>query len=301
MQGVRRAVRGMGRTATGPVTGGGACLVRGEPRPTTEAEYIACSPLPGPVIAYTRQVPASIGQCELTHLARRPIDLHRARAEHDAYEEALGDLGVVVRRLEPRDDLPDSVFVEDTAVVLDEVAVVARPGAPSRRPEVASVREALARHRPVAAITAPATLDGGDVLVLDRDVLVGRTGRTNEAGAQRLASILSPFGYRVRVVPVTGCLHLKSAATRASPGAVVVNPAWIDVAGFAGWDVVAVDPAEPFAANVLWLGAVTLAAEAFPRTNERLARVAGTRVVTVPAGELALAEGGLTCGSLIVR
>lgn len=254
-----------------------------------------------PGIAYTRQVPASIGDCELTHLARRPIDLARARAEHARYEAALGAAGFEVRRLPSRDDLPDSVFVEDTAVVLDELAVIARPGAPSRRPEVDSVREALATHRLVAEIVAPATLDGGDVLVLGRDVLAGLTTRTSADAVAQLSALLSPLGYRVRGVRVSGCLHLKSAATRAGPRTVVVNPEWLDVSELDGWDIVRVDPAEPQAANVLWLGAVTLVPAAFPRTAERLARATGLPAVAIPAAELALAEGSLTCGSLVVE
>lgn len=255
----------------------------------------------GCMIAITRQVPASIADCELTHLARRPISVARAREEHDRYEQALREAGIDVRRLPLRDDLPDSVFVEDTAIVLDEVAVIARPGAASRRPEVDGVRDILATLRPIAEIVEPATLDGGDVLVLDQDVLVGVTGRTNHAGVAQLEAILSPFGYRVRGVPVRGCLHLKSAVTRAGPDVVIANPDWIDVSELAGWPVVEVHPSEPQAANVLWVGAVTLVAEAFPRTNGRLANAVGLPLVNVPAGELALAEGGLTCGSLLVR
>jgi dimethylargininase len=252
------------------------------------------------MIALTRQVSSSIGQCELTHLARRSIDLAQARAEHALYEAALGAAGVEVRRLAPCDVLPDAVFVEDTAVVLDEIAVITRPGAASRRPEVESVRQALAPHRPLATITAPGTVDGGDVLVLDRDVLVGRTARTNEQGIEQLRQFLSPHGYRVRGVPVTGCLHLKSAATRAGARSVVVNPVWLDLGEFDGWDLVTPDRHEPFGANVLWLGAVTIVAQAHPRTADRLAS-AGIAVHTVPADELALAEGGVTCCSLLVR
>jgi dimethylargininase len=251
-------------------------------------------------IAYTRAVPATITTCQLTHVAREPIDIDEARRQHDRYEEALRTAGLEVRRLVPRDDLADCVFVEDTAVVFDEVAVLTRPGAASRRGEVDGVREALAHHRTLAVIEAPATLDGGDVLVLDREVFVGLTPRSTISGMQQLRSLLSPFGYNVRGVPVRGCLHLKSAVTRAGERTVVVNPSWIDPDNFGGWDVLAVDPREPFAANVLWLGERTIVAEDFPRTNDRLARIAGG-LLPVPAGELAKAEGGVTCCSLLLR
>lgn len=253
------------------------------------------------MIAYTRPVPASINECELTHLARRPIDLGRARAEHARYEEALAIAGAEVQRLPAADSLPDSVFVEDTAIVLDDVAVIARPGAASRRPEVDAVREALARHRPLAELRGPATLDGGDVLVLDRRIVVGLTARTTQAGVDALRSVLAPRGYRVDALEVRGCLHLKSAVTRAGAGALVLNPNWVDGAAFSDWDCIAVDPAEPHAGNVLWLGDWLIMPDAHPRTADRLAARNLATLLPVPASELALAEGGVTCGSLIVR
>jgi dimethylargininase len=252
------------------------------------------------MIAFTRAEPLNISRCELTHLSREPIDIHVARAQHERYESAMRDAGVDVTRLPDRDDLPDAVFVEDTAVVFDEIAVLTRPGMESRRPEVESVRDALAAHRPLATIDAPATLDGGDVLVLDKDVLVGLTPRTNILGVQQLRAILAPFGYEVRAAPVRGCLHLKSAVTRAGTRTLVANPSWVDPALMPGWDVVPVDAREPHAANVLWLGSTTIVAEAFERTNATLARSIDSQLVTVPASELAKAEGGVTCCSLIV-
>jgi dimethylargininase len=252
-------------------------------------------------IGYTRAVPSTIASCQLTHVAREPIDLDEARRQHDLYEDALRAAGIEVRRLVPRDDLADSVFVEDTAVVFDEIAVLTRPGAASRRGEVDGVRDALAAHRPLAEIDAPATLDGGDVLVLDREVFVGLTPRSTLPGIQHLRSILAPFGYNVRCVPIRGCLHLKSAVTRAGEKTLVVNPSWVDPGQFEGWVTVAVDPSEPFAANVLWLGDTTIVAAEFPRTNARLQRATASTLRPVPAGELAKAEGGVTCCSLIVQ
>lgn len=252
------------------------------------------------MLAYTRAVPSTIGRCELTHLSRQPIDVGLAIAQHELYEHALRAAGVEVTRLAAREELPDSVFVEDTAVVVDELAVLSRPGSDSRREEVESVREALASHRTVASIEAPATLDGGDVLVLDREVLVGLTPRTNLSGMQQLRALLSPFGYTVRAVPVRGCLHLKSAVTRAGERTLVANPSWFDPSLVPGWEVVPVDPREPSAGNALWLGRTTIVAEAFARTNAALARVTDSELVVVAAGELAKAEGGVTCCSIVM-
>src|SRR5688572_29484443 len=164
-------------------------------------------------IALTREVPPSIVHCELTHLARTPIDLARAREEHAAYEAALATLGCEVRRIAPAPELPDSVFVEDAALVLDEVAVLMRPGAASRRDEVGSVAGALAPYRPLLRIDAPGTLDGGDVLRSGRRVYVGQTPRSNAEGCRQLQALLAPYGYDVRAVAVQGCLHLKTAVT----------------------------------------------------------------------------------------
>lgn len=254
------------------------------------------------MLALTRSVPSSIGRCELTHLAREPIDHARAVQEHAAYEDCLRRLGCRVERLPDLPDNPDSVFVEDTAVVFDEVAVIARPGAASRRAEVESTAQALAKHRPLARIQAPATLDGGDVLVTANEVFVGVSGRTNADGARQLAAILAAHGRQVVPVPVSGCLHLKSAAVwipGVSGSHVLLNPAWVDPATFRGVDVIEVDAREPDAANVLAVGGRIICAAAHPRTRRRL-DAHGLATVSVPAGELAKAEGGLTCCSLIL-
>jgi dimethylargininase len=217
------------------------------------------------------------------------------------YEDALRESGITVTRVAPHDHCPDAVFVEDTAIVLDEIAVTTRPGAEKRRLEVDSVREALAGHRQMASIEAPATLDGGDVLVLGRDVYVGLTARSSLSGLQQLRAILAPLGYEVRGIPVHGCLHLKSAVTRAGAQLLVANPMWVDPGLFTGWEVIPVDFREPHAGNVLWLGASTIVAESFPRTNALLGRRTDSRLVPVPASELAKAEGGVTCCSLLLK
>jgi dimethylargininase len=250
------------------------------------------------LLAVTRAVPPSINRCELTHVAREVIDLARAEAQHTRYEEALRRAGCLVEHLPALPDLPDSVFVEDTAVVLDDVAVIMRPGAASRQPETETVAAALARHRPLLRIAEPGTLDGGDVLVVGRRVWVGVGGRTNLHGVRHLERHLAPHGYAVRGVEARGCLHLKSAATRVSESAVLVNPLWVDPSTFSPLEVIEVDPSEPFAANALLVEKTLLVSAACPHTAARVG-ARGIQVTPVDLSELAKAEGALTCCSLI--
>ena len=250
------------------------------------------------MIAFTRDVSASIADCELTHLERVPIDVERACAEHAEYERALLAEGCDVRRIPAGADQPDSVFIEDTAVVLDELAVITRPGAESRRAETAAVAEALQPYRPTFEIKS-GTLDGGDVLRVGRRIYVGVGFRTNKAGVDQLREFASPHGYDVRAVRFTGCLHLKSAATLVGGGRLLINPDWVDPTVFATERALAIDPLEPFSANALLVGKRVLHGEQFPRTRKILEN-AGIRVVPVPAAELAKAEGGVTCCSLLV-
>jgi dimethylargininase len=249
-------------------------------------------------IALTREVSPSLARCELTHREREPIDLARARAQHRAYEDALRAMGCDVRRLPAEPDLPDAVFVEDAAVVVDELAIVTRPGAESRRAEVRSVAETLASFRALRAIEAPATLDGGDVLVVGRSVYVGLSTRTNQEGALQLAAALAPHGYTVRPLAVRSCLHLKTAVTRVGPSAVLLNPAWVDAAAFDGFERIVVHPDEAWGANALAVGPGVLYADTFPRTRDRLL-ARGLDVHALDASELAKAEGGVTCCSLV--
>jgi dimethylargininase len=250
------------------------------------------------ILALTRLVPPSIVRCELTHLARTPIDVERAAAQHAAYERALVRLGCALRRLPEEPDLPDSVFVEDTAIVLEELAVIARPGAESRRGETVSVAAALSEHREVACIREPGTLDGGDVLCVGRRVYVGLSGRTNADGARQLAELLAPHAYLVTGVEVRGCLHLKSAVTAVSDDTLLVNPQCVDIGQFRASRRIEVDPAEPSGANTLRIEDTVVCAAAAPRTRERLERQ-GFVVESVDVSELAKAEAGVSCCSLI--
>ena len=154
------------------------------------------------LVALVRDVSASIVNCELTHLSRVPIDFAAASRQHDAYSQALAALGCVVEHVPVGADMPDSVFIEDTAVVLDEVAIITRPGAESRRGETPAVEFALASYREVRRMEAPATLDGGDVLSVGRAIYVGVSGRTNAAAVDQLRASVSPFGFSVEAIEV---------------------------------------------------------------------------------------------------
>jgi dimethylargininase len=221
-------------------------------------------------------------------------------AEHAAYERTLQRLGVNVRRIAAAPHLPDAVFVEDMAVVFDELAVITRPGAESRRPELRAVARTLAAHRSLELVKEPGTLDGGDVLVDGERVYVGRSSRTNDAAVAQLAGILHPLGYRVIPVEFRGCLHLKSAVTRIGNGLLLLNPDWVEASVFAGARVVTVDPREPHAANALSVGGAVLHPLQYPLTRARL-EAEGLRVEPVDTTELTKAEAGVTCCSLFVR
>ena len=249
-------------------------------------------------IAITRRVNPAINQCELTHIAREPINYERACAQHRQYEEALRTLGLEVISLETKTGLPDSVFVEDVALVLDECAIMLNPGATSRRPEVASVEKALAPYREIFRIQPPATMDGGDILTVGKTIFVGLSSRSTEDAIEQMKVILEPRGYEVRGVRVTGCLHLKSAVTQVSPDILLINPKWASKEDFSGMQFIEVDPSEPYAANAVLVDDRIIYASAFPKTQAKL-QAAGIRMIIVDADELAKAEGAVTCCSLI--
>ncbi len=251
------------------------------------------------MIALTRAVPPSLVDCELTHLAREPIDIALAIDQHHLYEEKLASLGCTVEHLPATPELPDSVFVEDTAIVLPEVAIITRPGAESRRAETASVAAALKRYLTIVEIQGPGTIDGGDVLVLGRNIFVGRSSRTNAEGISQLEKLTAAHGYRVHAVEVSGCLHFKSAVTQVAHDKVLLNPGWVAAGLFEGFEVIEVHPEEPHAANALMIGDALVFPAHHGRTR-RLLEQRGLRVHTIKVAELAKAEAGVTCCSLLV-
>ena len=232
------------------------------------------------------------------NLPRDPIDVAKAIADHERYEAVLRSLGARVIRAPEEPTLPDAVFVEDTALVLDDVAIITRPGAPSRRPEIESMARVLSAYRSLQRIQPPGTLDGGDVMAVGRKIYVGLSSRTNHEGIAQLDTHLSVWGYEVIPVPVTGCLHLKSAVTQVADNLLLINDRWVSPECFASLEIMTVAPSEPAGANALRIGTAVIYPTHHPETAERLDR-AGVRVVPVPCTELAKAEGGVTCCSVV--
>lgn len=255
-------------------------------------------------LAFTRPVSRRIAECELTHLERRPISAETAARQHGAYERAIADAGLEVVRLPELDDHADSVFVEDTAILLGEHAVITRPGAASRRGEVESTAEALSSRFTIHRMRR-GLLDGGDVLRIGRTLYVGQSRRTDCPGIVELATLAARLGFETVAVPHDRCLHLKTGATYAGLDdegrpTLLINPDWIDPAPFEGVTFLPADPEEPFGANSLRVGKRLLYPSAYPRTAERL-RAVGFDVEEIDVSELEKAEAGLTCMSLIAE
>lgn len=248
--------------------------------------------------AITREINPALQECELTHLARVNIDLELARQQHRQYQSALSSLDCDIRTMATEPGLADSVFIEDTALVLNELAVLCRPGTASRRPEVRAVKRLLKQYRKLESIQAPGTLDGGDLLHIGKVIYAGLSTRSNESGIEQLRNILSAYGYRVETVATTRCLHLKSAATQIADGTLLVNPEWISLSAFKEYELVSVDKEEAAAANALLLGPGLIYPSSFPRTAEKLS-IRGINVTPVDMSELQKAEGAVSCCSLI--
>jgi dimethylargininase len=248
--------------------------------------------------AITRGVSPLLAQCELTWLDREPIDVGLAVAQHDAYERALAEAGARVVALPALDGYPDCVFVEDPALVLDEIAVITTMGAASRRGERDSLAEALAPFRPVMRMNGPGKLEGGDVMRIGRALFVGLSHRTDADGIADLAALSAPYSYEVIAVPLLNCLHLKSACTFLGDGTVLINPEWVDAGAIREYRFLAVHPTEAGAANALRVGSTVLMPSAYPRTAASL-REHGFAVRELNLSELLKAESGVTCSSLV--
>lgn len=248
--------------------------------------------------AITRAVSSTLNECQLTWKQREPIDVALARRQHRAYEHALESLGVSIVELPALDQFPDAVFVEDPAIILDEIAVITTPGTPSRAAEGAAIADTIAKYRPLHRITPPGTLDGGDVVRIGRDLYVGRSKRSNDAGIVQLRALVAPFGYTVTAVALHNALHLKTACTYAGRDTLLANPEWADVSAFRG--VRLLTTPEAWGASVLELNNVLVMPASFPATRAVLER-AGFSTLPVEISELQKAEGGCTCLSLLIQ
>ena len=252
------------------------------------------------LLAITRDVSPRFSECELTHIDRTPIDVKVAQSQHHGYVQALKELGRAVLELPAEPDLPDSVFVEDTAVILPEAAIITQPGADSRKPETESIAQALRPYRELLFIESPGSVDGGDVLVLGKNIYVGLSTRSNQNAIDQMNSLLGKHGYTATGVETRDCLHLKTAVTRVDDKTLLINRKWVNVEYFEGFDLIDVDPSEPFAANCLSLGDSVIFPVSFPKTRAKL-ETRGYKIKPVVVDELAKAEGAVTCCSLIIE
>jgi dimethylargininase len=226
----------------------------------------------------------------------KPI-FEKMQVQHRAYIQTLQNLGLDVVVLPPLPEFPDAHFVEDTAVVTPQVAVIARPGADSRQGEEKEVAPVLARYRPIRAIEAPGTLDGGDVLATDRHVFIGLSDRTNSDGARQLARILEPHGWACVPVEVGEGLHFKSSVNWLGSDCLLTSKRFENHPAFCDYRCVIVDPEETYACNTLWVNDTLMTPGGFPRTREKLVRL-GLPVIELETSEMRKMDGGLTCLSI---
>ena len=248
--------------------------------------------------ALTHLPSADLNSCELTYISSERIDPVSAAQQHQRYRRALTELGARVITLNKNLDLPDSVFVEDTAIVLDEIAIITSMGAGSRRPERELIVTELAKYRPVEHIGLPATIEGGDVLRIGKKIFVGKSSRTNDQGIAALGKIVKPIGYEIVPVNVSGCLHLKTGCTALDDSTILINYNWIDTGAFQNFKKIEVPEAEPFAANILRIDDTICIHSGFTETSDLL-RDRGFEIKKIDISEFLKAEAGLTCMSLI--
>ena len=249
--------------------------------------------------AFTRRPALALVNCEVGYAPRKDIDLHLAFQQHAAYCQALRQMGVDVEVLPPEEAFPDSVFIEDNAIILDELAVVTPMGAPSRQGEPALLLDVLARHRRLVTISPPATIEGGDVLRMGKRLYVGVSTRTNQAGVEALRAIAEPLGYEVTPIGIQACLHLKTACTSLDDETLLANPAWLDSDALETFRLLHVPAQEPFGANILRLPGGVLVQASSPLTRD-LIEARGYATTRVELGEFAKADAGPTCLSLLI-
>ncbi len=251
------------------------------------------------ITVITRKPSRSLSDCELTFLERTPIDYETALSQHDEYERFFRENGCNVVSLPPEEKFPDSVFVEDAAVVFDEVAVLMSPGVASRRGEVDLISPVLEQYRELVRIEPPALIDGGDVLTIGKTVLVGHSTRTNRAGSDALAEVLEPHGYSVIRLAVDGALHLKTGCTALDDNTLLINPDFVDARDLTNFRIINIDSREPFAANTIRFKNKIIMNFEREMYTPALVRRGGYQIRGLDISEFRKAEGLLTCLSLI--
>ncbi len=236
--------------------------------------------------------------CELLFMKPQAIDTGLALSQHSKYCQCLEDLGFEVTRLPAIAELPDSVFIEDPVVLLDEVAVLTLPFSPSRKGEVPNIEKFISGLGKTERIIPPGTMEGGDVLKIGRTLYVGISNQTNQEGFNQFRSFVEPFGYKVIPVKVQGALHLKTAATALDDRTLLMNPDWIDAQPFRDFRIVEVPRDEPFGGNIIAVGRRVLMHEGFVQTCHTVKSL-GFEVSLVNISEFLKAEAGLTCMSVL--
>jgi len=242
------------------------------------------------------RVPAHTCASGLTTVSLGKPDFARTREQFTHYVNTLSDLNLTVTVLPANPDFPDSHFVEDTAVVLPELAIITHPGAPSREGEVATIEPVLSRFKRIERIRN-GRMDGGDVLMVYKDFFVGLSARTNAAGIDEFSEIVEPLGYRVHRIEVSAGLHLKSIVNYIGKNTLLLNAAFSKHRAFSGFDRIVVASDEEYAGNTLWINDTLIMPIAYPRLLERLEKH-GLPVICVPTSEFKKMDGGLTCLSL---
>jgi dimethylargininase len=217
--------------------------------------------------------------------------------QHNVYIAALRSIGLEVIVLDAHADYPDAYFVEDTAVVTPQVAVITNPGADARKGEVDSIEPVLSKYRKITRIRAPGTLDGGDVFIAAEHCFIGISDRTNPEGAEQLGQILEQSGYKWTPIPVTGGLHLKSGVNYIGKNTLLVTREFASRGVFDKFAKIVIDDDEELAANTLWVNDTLLMSEGFPKTKKRLETL-GLSIIELDVSEAQKMDGGLTCMSI---
>jgi dimethylargininase len=221
-----------------------------------------------------------------------------ALTQHDAYIRALENCGISVTVLEAVEAFPDSVFVEDTAVLAEKCAILTRPGAPSRQGEETSIHEALTSfYKDIETITAPGSLEGGDVMRVAGHFYVGLSDRTNEDGAAQFARFLNKYGYTASNVPMKEFLHLKTGLAYLENNNLLVAGEFVQSPVFETFNPIVIDEAENYAANCIWVNGKVLVPLGYPKTKAAV-EAAGYAVIEVDVSEFRKLDGGLSCLSL---
>ncbi len=243
------------------------------------------------------RLPADSCGSGLTTASLGSPDLKKTSAQFDDYLNALRGLGLSVTVLPAQPAFPDSHFVEDTAVVTPEFALITHPGAPARQGEVATIEPVLARFRPIERISERARMDGGDVLMIGKRFFVGLSGRTDEAGVSEFSAIVEKFGYRVDAIEIGAGLHLKSLVNFVGRNTLMLSEDSARHPAFAGFDQIVVSKEEEYAGNTLWINDTLITPAGYPDTFSKLERL-GLDIISVDTSEFRKMDGGLTCLSL---